>query len=89
MIGIIWFVNDNKDKRVYSVILSLYSKDQKRAGGGIRTVDWRIDFLERESLLSKIPTNPIVGILQSKKESCSTQRGLRVGSDLREFRQTP
>ena len=28
MIGIIWFVNDNKDKRVYSVILFLL-KSQK------------------------------------------------------------
>ena len=48
------------------------------------------DFLlEREPLLSKIPGDPIVGILRSKKESCSTLQGLRVGSDFEEFRQTP
>ena len=44
---------------------------------------------ERESLLSKISGDPIVRILRDKKESCSTRRGLRVGSGFREFRQTP
>ena len=43
---------------------------------------------ERESLLSKISGDPTVRILRDKKESCSTRRGLRVGSDFREFRQT-
>ena len=36
---------------------------------------------ERERLLSRFPGNPIVEILRSKKESCSTQRGQRVGID--------
>ena len=44
---------------------------------------------ERESLLFKIPDDPTVESLRSKKEGCSTRRGLRVGSDFREFRQTP
>ena len=44
---------------------------------------------ERESLLSKIPGDPTVEILRSKKEGCSTRRGLRVGSSFKEFRQTP
>ena len=44
---------------------------------------------ERERLLSKILGDPTVEILRSKKESCSTQRGLRVNSVFREFRQTP
>ena len=44
--------------------------------------------LERESLLSKIPANPTVEILWSKKESRSTHQGLRVGSGFEEFRQT-
>ena len=40
---------------------------------------------ERESLLSKIPGDPIVGSRRSKKESCSTQRDLRVGTEFEEF----
>ena len=40
-------------------------------------------------LLSKFPANPTVRILRDKKESCSTRRGLHVGSGFREFRQTP
>ena len=44
---------------------------------------------ERERLLSKILGDPTVEILQSKKKSCSMQRGLRVDSGFREFRQTP
>ena len=44
---------------------------------------------ERVRLLSKITGDPIVEILRSKKESCSTQRGLRVGSGFKEFQQTP
>ena len=40
-------------------------------------------------LLSKFLANPTVRILRDKKESCSTRRGLRVGSGFREFRQTP
>ena len=44
-------------------------------------------FLEREHLLSKIPIDQTVGFRRSKKESCSTRRGLRMGTDLVEFRQ--
>ena len=40
------------------------------------------------SLLSKISRDPIVGSLRDKKESCSTRRGLRVGTEFREFPQT-
>ena len=40
-------------------------------------------------LLSKFSANLTVRILRDKKESCYTQRGLRVGSSFREFRQTP
>ena len=45
----------------------------------------------RESifLLSKFLRDPTVGGLQGKKENCSTQRGLRVGTKFKEFRQTP
>ena len=41
------------------------------------------------SLLSRFTGDPTVGILRSKKESCSTRRGQRVDSGFREFRQTP
>ena len=34
MIGIILILNDNRTKLSNSVIFSLYSKDQKREGGG-------------------------------------------------------
>ena len=44
---------------------------------------------ERERLLSKILGDPTVEILQSKKESCSTRRGLRVDSGFMEFRPNP
>ena len=45
----------------------------------------------RESvfLISKFLRDPIVGGLRGKKESCSTQKGLRVGTRFKEFRQTP
>ena len=33
--------------------------------------------------------NPTVGSLQDKKDSCSTRRGLRVGTRFKEFPQTP
>ena len=33
--------------------------------------------------------DPAVGGLRDKKENCSTQRGLRVGTRFREFPQTP
>ena len=45
------------------------------------------DLLEIEHLLSRIPENRTVGFRRSKKESCSTRRGLRVSTNLVEFRQ--
>ena len=39
-------------------------------------------------LLSKISGDPTVDSLRDKKESCSTRRGLRVGTGFREFPQT-
>ena len=40
---------------------------------------------EREPLISRIVVNRTVGFRQSKKVSCSTRQGLRVGTDLVEF----
>ena len=41
------------------------------------------------SLLSRILGNLTVGSLQDEKESCSTRRDLRMGTEFEEFRQTP
>ena len=38
-------------------------------------------------LLSRFPAIRTVGSRRSKKQSCSTRRGLRVGTDLVEFQQ--
>ena len=38
--------------------------------------------------LSKIPNDRTIGFIRAKKESGSTQRRLRVGTDFEEFRQT-
>ena len=40
-------------------------------------------------LLSRNMRDPTVGSLRDKKESCSTRRGLHVGTGFREFSQTP
>ena len=40
-------------------------------------------------LLSRLSGNPTVDSLRDKKESCSTRRGLLVGTGFREFPQTP
>ena len=45
--------------------------------------------LERERLLSRIVGDSTVGSLRDKKESCSTRKGLRMGTGFREFPQTP
>ena len=62
-------------------------------GGGGEKSDKRLDILvlerERVWLLSRFTGDPTVGSLRDKKESCSTQRGLRVGTRFREFPQTP
>ena len=49
----------------------------------------KIFFREREKLLFKISRDPTVGSLRDKKGSCSTRRGLRVGTGFKEFRQSP
>ena len=48
---------------------------------------WEI--LRERALLFKNTGDPTVGSLRDKKENCSTQRGLRVGTIFREFSQTP
>ena len=44
--------------------------------------------LERERLLSRFLGDPTVGTRRDKKESCSTHRGLCVGTGFGSFRQT-
>ena len=69
----------NKDKR----IVSSSPKKQKTDS------ELRFQFLERERecLLSRFMTVWTVDSRQSKKQSRSTRRGLRVDIDLVEFRQ--
>ena len=60
----------------------------KKSGSSSGRMQWRYRFeffLEREKLLSKISGNPTVKIIWSKKESCSTHRGLHVGSGFGSF----
>ena len=45
-------------------------------------------FLRERKLLSRIVGDPTVSSRRDEKESCSTQRGLRVGTGFKEFRQT-
>ena len=46
-------------------------------------------FLRERELLSRIVGVPTVGSRRDEKESCSTRRGLRLGTRFKEFRQTP
>ena len=46
-------------------------------------------FLRKREILSRFVGNPTVESFRSKKESCYTRRGLRVGSGFKEFLQTP
>ena len=50
-----------------------------------------LDLIFRESvfLLSRFLNFPTVGSLRDKKKSCSTRRGLCVGTRFKEFPQTP
>ena len=80
-----------KDKRSIMTCLlqkgkgrKTWGKEREVAGGKIFWV------LERESLaLSKFLRDPTVGGIRDKKESCSTRRGLRMGTRFRKFPQTP
>ena len=79
-----------KDKMRIVLIFFKCQKREKRAeeeGAGQRSRFLRF-FLERERLLSSFPVNPTVGSRRDKKGSCSTRRGLRVGTGFKEFRQT-
>ena len=81
---------DKKKNKRATVTISFKGANRAVAGEKKKGELWFCDiFLEREKLLSKIPGDPTIGILRSKKESCSTRRGLHVGSGFMEFRQTP
>ena len=45
------------------------------------------DFIEREHLLSRFLADRTFGFRRNKKESCSTRRGLHVGTYMVEIRQ--
>ena len=64
----------------------IFSKEAKIGSG--RVVGCWIHFWrEKELLLSRFAANRTVGSRRSKKQSRSTRRGLRVDTDLVEFRQ--
>ena len=66
--------------------LQMLKEAKKVNGRGERTGSkFFILVLEREPLLSSFPTNPTVGNLRDKKESCSTRSGLRVDTGCEEF----
>ena len=46
-------------------------------------------FLRERELLSRIMGDPTIDSRWDEKESCSTRRGLRMGTGFKEFRQTP
>ena len=60
-------------------------RKMKREAGGFRSDFFR----ERVVLLSRIVGDPTISGFRGKKESCSTRKGLRVGTRFKEFRQTP
>ena len=80
-----------KDKMSNSVVSSKREKGQwlEQETGSSSSLGFLSFFLERERLLSSFPANPTVGSLRDEKESCSTRRGLRVGTRFKEFRQIP
>ena len=83
-------VKSQKDKIVNRTCLLQMLKEQKHGKEqGIYSGLPFGRFLERErALLSKISRDPTIDSLQDKKESCSTRRGLRVGTVFKEFRKT-
>ena len=74
-----------KRQKVNSV--HLLQKRPKRAEGKMCCSELRFcDFLrERKHFLSRIPADRTVGFFWTKKQSGSTQRGLRVGTGFGEF----
>ena len=74
-------------RKMNSVIFFILSTKWAVAGR-VDAVGVRFEF-EKESvlLLSRFLIIRTVSFRRSKKQSCSTRRGLRVGNDLVEFRQ--
>ena len=70
-------------------LLQMGERKQKMGKEEIRYRELDLKVLERkrerERLLSKISGDPTIGILRSKKQSCSTRRGLRMGSGFGSF----
>ena len=85
-------LNDNKTKHSIVFVFSNAKKGGKGEFEQGRCRGFRNGvFSERERvfLLSRNTRDPTVGSLRDKKGSCSTRRGLRVGTGFREFSQTP
>ena len=87
MVILEFVLNDNKTKR-NSELLHLKKEKKKTCRGDAGSHFQTFRKRERVFLLSKFLGDPTVGSLRNKKESCSTRRGLRVGTRFREFPQT-
>ena len=74
-----------------SVCLLQKGKRGKRGKRKWRCNEFQFErVLARERvLLFRYTCDPTVDMLRDKKENCSTRKGLRVGTEFREFLQTP
>ena len=75
-----------KDKMSNSVVSSKREKGQwleQKTNAGEQQI-FHFIFRERATSL-KFSANPTVGSLRDKKKSCSTRRGLHVGTGFEEF----
>ena len=78
----------NEEKTKYGIVLLLQLKCKKENVKNQGRTSSRIQFvffLERVFLLSRNTGYPTVGSLLDKKESCSTQSGLRVDTGFVSF----
>ena len=80
-------MNETKESIVSSSSSIKRAKTCNVLEGG-DAVGWNFSFfLEREHFLFRIPVDQTVDFRRSKKESCSTQRGIHMDTNLVEFRQ--
>ena len=82
-------LNEEKDEIVHSVVFPNFKETKNGREPENEMQNVKMEFLifkrEKDLLLSRFLGDLTVEILRGKKESCSTHRGLRVGSDFEEF----
>ena len=86
-------LNEEKGQNSEQLSSSFIKRKKKtwrgRKKGEMQGVLDLIFYRESVFLLSRFLRDPTVGGLRDKKESCSTRRGLCVGTRFKEFRQNP